>query len=59
MAATCKKRKTLEDILEKDVDPKYFASPEIVSKRKPNASFGILPCCLARKQGRKYIFLSV
>ncbi len=29
-----KKGKTLEDILEKDVDPKYFASPEIVSKRK-------------------------
>ncbi len=29
-----KKGKTLEDILEKDVDPKHLASPEIVSKRK-------------------------
>jgi DNA (cytosine-5)-methyltransferase 1 len=27
-------KKTLNDILEKNVDPKHFASPEIVSKRK-------------------------
>jgi DNA (cytosine-5)-methyltransferase 1 len=29
-----KKGKTLTDILEKEVDPKHFASPEIVAKRK-------------------------
>lgn len=28
------KPKTLEDILEKNVDPKHYASPEIVAKRK-------------------------
>lgn len=28
------KKKTLEDILEKEVDPKYYASPNIVAKRK-------------------------
>ncbi|MGN0246694.1 MAG: DNA (cytosine-5-)-methyltransferase [Lachnospiraceae bacterium] len=29
-----KKKKTLDDILETDVDPKHYASPEIVKKRK-------------------------
>ncbi len=29
-----KEKKTLNDILEQDVDPKHFASPEIVEKRK-------------------------
>lgn len=31
---TVPKHKTLDDILEKDVDPKHYASPEIVKKRK-------------------------
>ena len=29
-----KNKKTLNDILEKKVDPKHYASPEIVAKRK-------------------------
>lgn len=31
---TVPRHKTLDDILEKDVDPKHYASPEIVKKRK-------------------------
>lgn len=29
-----KQKKTLEDILEKEVDPKHFASPDIIAKRQ-------------------------
>lgn len=35
--------KTLEDILEKNVDPKHFASPEIIAKRKAMHTATITP----------------
>ena len=37
------KKKTLEDILEKDVDKKHFASPEIVAKRKAMHKASVSP----------------
>ncbi len=38
-----KNKKTLEDILEKNVDPKHYASPEIVAKRKAMHTSEIFP----------------
>lgn len=37
------KKKTLEDILEKEVDKKHFASPEIVAKRKAMHTASVSP----------------
>lgn len=38
-----KKKKTLDDILEKNVDKKHYASPEIVSKRKAMHTAKVYP----------------
>lgn len=37
------KKKTLDDILEKDVDKKHYASPEIVAKRKAKHTASVYP----------------
>ena len=38
-----KNKKTLNDILEKNVDPKHYASPEIVAKRKAMHTAKVFP----------------
>ncbi|MBY0759796.1 DNA (cytosine-5-)-methyltransferase [Sellimonas caecigallum] len=38
-----KEKKTLNDILEKNVDKKYYASPEIVAKRKAKHTTSVYP----------------
>lgn len=38
-----KEKKTLDDILEKNVDKKYYASPEIVAKRKAKHTTSVYP----------------
>lgn len=38
-----KNKKTLNDILEKDVDKKHFASPEIIAKRKAMHTANVYP----------------
>lgn len=38
-----KGKKTLDDILEKNVDKKYYASPEIVAKRKAKHTTSVYP----------------
>lgn len=40
---TVKRKKTLNDILEKNVDPKHYASPEIVAKRKAMHTANVFP----------------